>query len=811
MAGGDVTELTANRYDPLDRIDIRVHRDYDDTAEQPFDCDDVTTGKRIEYDYDIQGNRVRVIDSDGIKTRYEYDARNRLETVVTEEGLPTEAVTTYTWWEDNLLKQIAYPNATVADRSASDSYDRADRVMRIVNRPADPGSPAFSIYEYDYDENGNRTQQIETQFALNSGASETTVYTFDNLNRLKSVKYGIDAAAPVLTYSYAPNGNRLTEVGTDPVTGQQVNRTYEYSELPGEEGVTFNHVNTLTRVVDQLDPSRTVTYVYDRNLNQVAKEKGGMRTDYHFGIRDQILLVNQQSGSAVRFDYDHERLRVKKIISENGKDSRYLYDQNSVLVEYDGTDATLPTFHKYDYGYELLSLTQVTNGGQSRDSEFYLTDGLMSTVNLTDESGELKQSYLYDAWGRTRDKTGTSDNPRQYTGHYKDDETGLHYFGARYYDDETGRFLSQDPYLGEATNPPSLHRYLYAYDNPLRYVDLQGYKAVESLRLREDELRKMASSFSREVKRGRLVRMDYLASVQQKSKPRRGVSARIAGWFRGVGAAISNMAKGVLVSSVSALVNEGDPYHYAEVSEEFYREVKQTYQDYGEFVRQPTQTLIQISNIPEDKVGEIIGGATVATAGIVGGARGLGSVGTIRGAGAIKARLKVGGESQILMRHGEHLWTVDKTRGVNRAFYQSSGIESKAPGKWFPAEGIARVLGDRDYPHFFPKHEWYIKHKPKSWRRFMEVFAEEERLGKDLGSWKLRFGRAERRISKRLEKKYKNIKLDEIPEFTIDQINDVLRQHGVDLHRWAGEQITPGTKARYLEDIVDPSLENAPR
>jgi RHS repeat-associated protein len=103
----------------------------------------------------------------------------------------------------------------------------------------------------------------------------------------------------------------------------------------------------------------------------------------------------------------------------------------------------------------------------------------MSTANLTDEAGGLAHSYRYDAWGRMRDQAGTSDNPRQYTSHYKDDETGLHYFGARYYDDETGRFLSQDPYLGEANTPPSLHRYLYAYANPLQFVDLTGYAAQD--------------------------------------------------------------------------------------------------------------------------------------------------------------------------------------------------------------------------------------------------------------------------------------------------------------------------------------------
>jgi len=65
-----------------------------------------------------------------------------------------------------------------------------------------------------------------------------------------------------------------------------------------------------------------------------------------------------------------------------------------------------------------------------------------------------------------------------YTQQEHDTNTGLIYFGARYYDPDTARFITQDPYLGENTTPPSLHRYLYAYSNPTVYVDLNGYASV---------------------------------------------------------------------------------------------------------------------------------------------------------------------------------------------------------------------------------------------------------------------------------------------------------------------------------------------
>src|SRR5690606_10477364 len=124
----------------------------------------------------------------------------------------------------------------------------------------------------------------------------------------------------------------------------------------------------------------------------------------------------------------------------------------------------------YDYGHELLALG-IAGAGGSLERGFYFTDALGSVVNIASTSGVATHHYRYDAWGRIRASTGGDENRRQYTGHYRDAETGLHYFGARYYDDEQGRFLSQDPYPGEVDAPPSLHRYLYANANPLRYID----------------------------------------------------------------------------------------------------------------------------------------------------------------------------------------------------------------------------------------------------------------------------------------------------------------------------------------------------
>ena len=72
---------------------------------------------------------------------------------------------------------------------------------------------------------------------------------------------------------------------------------------------------------------------------------------------------------------------------------------------------------------------------------------------------------------------GNSDNIIQFTGQVADPETGLDYFGARYYDPTTGGFISQDSNLGANDIPITLNRYIYAEDNPLGYTDPTGNQA----------------------------------------------------------------------------------------------------------------------------------------------------------------------------------------------------------------------------------------------------------------------------------------------------------------------------------------------
>jgi len=136
---------------------------------------------------------------------------------------------------------------------------------------------------------------------------------------------------------------------------------------------------------------------------------------------------------------------------------------------------------------------------------FLAVDHLGSTRMVMDESGAVKARHDYFPWGEellTASRTGAlgyqaNDGVSQkFTGKERDAETGLDYFGARYFSSAQGRFTSPDEFKGgglfdpttgksaetigplpyaDITDPQTLNKYAYVRNNPLRYIDPDGH------------------------------------------------------------------------------------------------------------------------------------------------------------------------------------------------------------------------------------------------------------------------------------------------------------------------------------------------
>ena len=109
-----------------------------------------------------------------------------------------------------------------------------------------------------------------------------------------------------------------------------------------------------------------------------------------------------------------------------------------LVQELNGTGAVLAS-----YTYDGLDRpVTMWRGGQTYT---YLLDRLGSVRGLADAAGNLVASYRYDPWGNLLASTGTIANPLRFTSREYDEESGLYFYRARYYDPVVGRFISRDP------------------------------------------------------------------------------------------------------------------------------------------------------------------------------------------------------------------------------------------------------------------------------------------------------------------------------------------------------------------------------
>jgi RHS repeat-associated protein len=504
-----VNNVTSYGYDALDRLITDTNQ----------------LGKTRTYSYDNVGNLTQTIDRDGRKIAYTYDTLNRQ---TAERWLDASGATvkTFSSGYDAVGHLLSSTNP---DSKYSYTYDAVDRVSSIDN--TDTVGVLAVKFNYTYDAVGNL---LTVNDSINGTSAGITGYSYDLLNRVTRLTQGgsgvqskrIDMAYNAVnqltglsrysgavnvadtSYTYDDNqrliqlshkkgASTISSYGYDYDVADKLARTV--SSADGTSDYSYDPTNQLIGADNTIQPdeaysydangNRTIAgyatgannqllsdgthnYTYDGEGNRTRRVEiaTGKVTEYVWDYRNRLasVLFKDAGGSVsktIDYIYDGNNQRIGKRI-DGAVTERYVIDRNQIALVFDGAGTQT---HRYLYGTQV---DQVLADEIGVSTNWMLGDNQGSIRDVVDSNGSLIDHVVYDSFGKVQSQSNAGyDLKFGYTGREQDNETGLDYYRARYYDAGNGRFISEDP-IGFDGGDTNLTR--YTRNSPINYTDPSG-------------------------------------------------------------------------------------------------------------------------------------------------------------------------------------------------------------------------------------------------------------------------------------------------------------------------------------------------
>lgn len=459
------TFTVTTEYDALNRVTSRITPDASDTRPRYNEANlldrlDITirgsTECRAFIDsiaYNARGQRTRVVRGNGARTVYEYDATTfrlvHLKTLGGDGGRLQDLRYEYDA-VGNLVQihdGVSFGNATVSADGLY-AYDPLYWLVYAEGREHPGQQPSFTDAEL---------VDLGHPHDLRALRRYSEVYTYDRVGNIERVAHRAlhgPGAGSVRRHAYADDSNRLL-----------------HTSGPDEDGAALAE-----------------RYAYDAHGNITAMPHlSEMRWDY----ADRLVSANRGGGGDVFFAYDAGGQRVRKVYEHSGLVEERIYLggyeiyrrraklEGELLFERE-------TLHVTD-GERRAALVETTTLDErargfaplSR-TRYQLDNHLGSSVLEVDEAGEVISYEEYLPFGASalragRHGVGLGPKRYRYTGKERDEETGLYYYGARYYASWLGRWTTVDP-AGMVDGP---NGYVYSSNSPVRKIDPSGRQSYD--------------------------------------------------------------------------------------------------------------------------------------------------------------------------------------------------------------------------------------------------------------------------------------------------------------------------------------------
>lgn len=207
-----------------------------------------------------------------------------------------------------------------------------------------------------------------------------------------------------------------------------------------------------------------------------ARRNPGRVTLYRFDSQNRLVEIREGTTEAqaqaatakIRYAYDASGNRVSRWTPQR---TDYLVDATpafaQVLAESAGQTSTL------DVRSTHLEKRQTTQGPAGTQEALPLHGHLGTSLGAVDLQGNVVEVVEHDAFGNLENASGLKQK-HLFAGEYWDQEAGLLYLRARWYEPSVGRFISADPFEGRQRDPRSLNRYSYAHNDPIHGRDPTG-------------------------------------------------------------------------------------------------------------------------------------------------------------------------------------------------------------------------------------------------------------------------------------------------------------------------------------------------